>query len=112
MRRIVAAVLLLAASVVDTGAASAADPIYLDPSQPVPARVADMLRRMVARRVGRADDAGRAGRGQRGRHHQLPDRLAAVRWRFRASAQQRHLVGQHGTTASSARRPRPRSRFR
>jgi beta-glucosidase len=48
MRRIVAAVLLLAASVVDTGAASAADPIYLDPSQPVPARVADMLRRMVS----------------------------------------------------------------
>jgi beta-glucosidase len=36
MRRIVAAVLLLAASVVDTGAASAADPIYLDPRQPVP----------------------------------------------------------------------------
>jgi beta-glucosidase len=48
MRRIVAAVLLLAASVVDTGTASAADPIYVDPSQPVPARVADMLRRMVS----------------------------------------------------------------
>jgi beta-glucosidase len=60
MRRIGAAVLLLAASVVDTGTASAADPIYLDPSQPVPRRVADMLGRMsLDEKVGQMTQAER-----------------------------------------------------
>ncbi|NGY64605.1 carbohydrate-binding protein [Lentzea sp. NEAU-D13] len=45
MRMLLTATLLLSA-VVPTGSAAAADPIYKDPAQPIPARVADLLGRM------------------------------------------------------------------
>jgi len=47
MRTLAAAAILLAALVVDTGTASAADPVYKDPTQSVAARVADLLGRMT-----------------------------------------------------------------
>ncbi len=46
MRKLLAAALLLSAAVVPTGSAAAADPIYRDPTQPIPTRVADLLGRM------------------------------------------------------------------
>ena len=95
MRNLVAAVILLGAGLVVPGTASAADPIYKDPTQPIPARVADLLGRMTLdEKVGQMTQAERNAVSD-GRHHQLPDRLAAVRRRLRALAQQRHVVGGH-----------------
>jgi beta-glucosidase len=61
MRILAAVVILVAAAVVDTGTASAADPIYKDPSQPVAARVADLLGRMsLDEKIGQMTQAERA----------------------------------------------------
>jgi beta-glucosidase len=60
MRKLLAAALLLGAAVVPTGAAAAADPIYRDPAQPIPARVADLLGRMsLDEKVGQMTQAER-----------------------------------------------------
>ncbi len=60
MRRFLAAVLLLTATAVPTGTAAAADPIYRDPAQPIPARVADLLGRMsLDEKVGQMTQAER-----------------------------------------------------
>src|SRR5690349_7865050 len=60
MRKLLAAVLLLTAAAVPTGTAAAADPIYLDPSQPIPARVSDLLSRMsLDEKVGQMTQAER-----------------------------------------------------
>jgi beta-glucosidase len=60
MRKLLAAVLLLTAAAVPTGTAAAADPIYKDPAQPIPARVADLLGRMsLDEKVGQMTQAER-----------------------------------------------------
>jgi beta-glucosidase len=60
MRILAAVVILVAAAVVDTGTASAADPIYHDPTQPVVARVADLLGRMsLDEKIGQMTQAER-----------------------------------------------------
>ncbi len=60
MRNLVAAVILLGAGLVVPGTASAADPIYKDPTQPIPARVADLLGRMTLdEKVGQMTQAER-----------------------------------------------------
>ncbi|HEX8870286.1 MAG TPA: glycoside hydrolase family 3 N-terminal domain-containing protein, partial [Lentzea sp.] len=60
MRKLLAAVLLLTATAVPTGTAAAADPIYLDPGQPIPARVADLISRMsLDEKVGQMTQAER-----------------------------------------------------
>jgi beta-glucosidase len=60
MRILAAVVILVAAAVVDTGTASAADPIYQDPTQPVVARVADLLGRMsLDEKIGQMTQAER-----------------------------------------------------
>ena len=103
MRRTLAAVLLLAATTVPAATAAAADPIYLDPAQPVAARVADLLGRMTLdEKIGQMTQAERDAVSD-GRHHHLPARLAAVRRRLGALAQQRRRRGPTCTTASSAR---------
>ncbi|MDX3660213.1 glycoside hydrolase family 3 N-terminal domain-containing protein [Streptomyces sp. ID05-26A] len=60
MRKFLAAALLLGAAVIPTGTAAAADPIYKDPTQPIPARVADLLGRMsLDEKVGQMTQAER-----------------------------------------------------
>lgn len=60
MRKFLAAALLLSAAVIPTGTAAAADPIYKDPAQPIPARVADLLGRMsLDEKVGQMTQAER-----------------------------------------------------
>jgi len=60
MRVLVAAVILLAAVVVGGDTASAADPPYKDPAQPVAARVADLLGRMsLDEKIGQMTQAER-----------------------------------------------------
>ncbi|GAA3661945.1 glycoside hydrolase family 3 N-terminal domain-containing protein [Lentzea roselyniae] len=60
MRKRLAAVLLLMAAAVPPGTAAAADPIYKDPAQPIPARVADLLSRMsLDEKVGQMTQAER-----------------------------------------------------
>lgn len=60
MRKLLAAALLLSAAVIPTGTAAAADPIYKDPAQPIPARVADLLGRMsLDEKVGQMTQAER-----------------------------------------------------
>jgi len=60
MRRLLAAVLLLTTAALPTGTACAADPVYRDPSQPIPARVADLLGRMsLDEKVGQMTQAER-----------------------------------------------------
>lgn len=60
MRRLLAVVLLLTAAAVPTGTACAADPVYRDPNQPIPVRVADLLGRMsLDEKVGQMTQAER-----------------------------------------------------
>src|SRR5688572_12750386 len=61
MRKLLAAVFLLTAAAVPNASAAAADPIYEDPAQPIPARVADLLSRMsLDEKVGQMTQAERS----------------------------------------------------